>query len=189
MRVRSFPYYIQYQLKKKSCVETTPMQMEQYRSRRDENRTLSLLLYIRPGFLSRTITSVAPKKRGEGIPVGYITKKADRGNAEKMPTKAPQSCTFLKSLSLLSPDTRRDPTVRPGAGRQFEIRIRTQQHISLLLSLFSPPRHAQIGLPASLAASSFRSGPPVRIYPSLADGCHVTVIARRTHLAVLQLLV
>lgn len=48
MRVRSFPYYIQYQLKKKKkgCVETTSMQMEQYRSRREKNRTLSLFLYI-----------------------------------------------------------------------------------------------------------------------------------------------
>ena len=130
-----------------------------------------------------------PQKRGKGIPVRYITEKVDHGNAENCQRRRRRVLHSLESLSLLSPDTRRDPTVRPGASRQFEIWVRTQQHIPLLLSLFSPPGHAQIGLPASLAACSFRSGPPVRVYPSLADGCHIAVIARRTHLAILQLLV
>ena len=77
--------------------------------------------------------------------------------------------------------------MRSAPARQLEVRVRTQQHIPLLLLLlllllpllFPPPRHAQIGL----------SGPPVRIHTPLADGRHVAVIACRTHLAVLQLLV
>ena len=76
--------------------------------------------------------------------------------------------------------------MRPTPARQLEVRVRTQQHIPLLLLLllllpllFPPPRHAQTCL----------SGPPVRIHAPLADGRHVAVIACRTHLAVLQLLV
>ena len=92
----------------------------------------------------------------------------------------------LKSLTLLSANASRDPPMRPTPNRQLEVRIRTQQHIPLLLLLLlllslllPPPRHAQTGL----------SGPPVRIHAPLADGRHIAVIACRTHLTVLQLLV
>lgn len=87
--------------------------------------------------------------------------------------------------------------MRPTTNGQFEIRIRTQQHIPLLLlllllvlviSLIPSPWHAQIRLAAPhLAIFSRRSGSPVRVDASLADGRH---IARRgARLAVLEFLV